>query len=544
MNGWGMKRIWAAGAVAMLLASSSASALAAPKGEPVVRVMLSTEADGLRAAYVLPRPVTSFTFEEAVADVRGDTWKLPPGMTLVDGVLARKDGNRFSSFIIHITPDTQPRDRRYPALTRVGEGWQVYGPYFTGAEGQPKVEVLAVAWHDWISAPAAVNARLPLDGTFYFGPLSLVTKGAATVAKAPNIEPALQEAVDRGANRATAYYEKRLGIALPTRPTLIITRIPTFTVGWQGDTTDGFVASLRFFGPAAEKGEDPAQVEAFVNHEFFHFWNSRLARSRHGETQAWLHEGMAEYAALLAARESGARSEAEVADALAGRLTACAAGLQGRSLDTAPPKRGKAIYDCGVVVQWATDLKTRAASGGTRDVFDVWRELFDEARKGDGQYDAAAFYKLAGRTEAADDPLRLLGEAGDDQRWSRLTASLQALGARITPTRSVEAEQTALLFHLLDQACKGSRGFYGGDPDAVKLDTTQNCGALNGDPKVDKLAGLSLTHETSALFDALGPICEAKGEVAFTYQGKPVASVACTKPMPPRPLAWTVAKWR
>ena len=48
----------------------------------------------------------------------------------------------FFSFEIRITPDTAPRDRSYPALTRVGEGWQVYGPYFQPADASAVVDAV------------------------------------------------------------------------------------------------------------------------------------------------------------------------------------------------------------------------------------------------------------------------------------------------------------------------------------------------------------------------------------------------------------------
>ena len=50
-------------------------------------------------------------------------------------------GKAFKRFTILITPDSQPRDRRYPALTRIGQGWQLYGPYFQAAAGQPADKV-------------------------------------------------------------------------------------------------------------------------------------------------------------------------------------------------------------------------------------------------------------------------------------------------------------------------------------------------------------------------------------------------------------------
>jgi hypothetical protein len=248
---------------------------------------------------------------------------------------------------------------------------------------------------------------------------------------------------------------------------------------------------------------------------------------------------MAEYAALLAGRDQGQLTDAEVGRELTDRLNGCAASLKLKGLDGDPPKQGKAVYDCGVTVQWSADLMARSASGGRRDVFDVWRDLFAASRAGDGTYDAKDFLTKAGRSAKAEDPLRLLTAPDVEERWRRLIAALNAQGARI-----VDAERTDLLFHLEGLVCKGGFGFYGGQAQGVKLDTGDRCGPLNGDPMVDAVAGHDLVADATGARDAAVEICAAQGDVAFTYREKLVATVACKAPLPPRPLAWTVKAWR
>ncbi|MEL4402912.1 hypothetical protein AAEJ42_21990, partial [Shewanella algae] len=86
------------------------------------------------------------------------------------------------------------------------------------------------------------------------------------------------------AQQAASAYQRRLGMALDAKPTVTIALVPAFKGGFQGDTTDGSVVSLRFFGDGWDTPNPKAASRAvrFVYHEFFHLWNSRLAHSRDG----------------------------------------------------------------------------------------------------------------------------------------------------------------------------------------------------------------------------------------------------------------------
>lgn len=531
---------WGASALVAVLGCATAAT-----AQDRVDIRITPEPDGLRAAYSLPRPVERLAFDEQAAIVRQDTWRAPDDMVLADGVLRRKDGKPFKTFEVRITPDTAPRDRIYPGLTRVGRGWQVYGPYFRPVDDQPPVVARVARPEGWVVAPAKVTDadRISLDAWAFVGPRDYVAQGPATLVASPEIDARLKARIGQAADGAAALYNRRLGARLGAAPTVIVTRVPTFQAGWQGDVS-GSAVSLRFFGPDKDASESSGWVAKFVAHEFFHLWNNGDIHSRDGEAEAWLHEGMAEYAALLAGREQGELSDADVQRELSDRLSACAVALSAKGLGGDPPKRGQAVYDCGVVAQWSADLMARSASGGRRDVFDVWRDLFAASRDGDGTYDAAGFLARAGLSSEAENPLRLLTAPDVDDRWGRLTTALNGRGARISGARSGPVERRDALFHLEGLVCKGRFGFYGRDANEVQLDTGDRCGPLNGDPLVDAVAGHDLVTDALGARDAVAEICAARGEVAFTYQGKPVATVGCTAPLGPRPLAWTVEAWR
>jgi hypothetical protein len=525
----------------MLTMGSVAAAVAQGR----IDIRITPEPDGLRAAYSLPLPVERLEFDQKAPAVRQDTWRAPDDMVLTDGVLRRKDGKPFKAFEVRITPDTAPRDRSYPGLTRVGRGWQIYGPYFRLVDDKPPVVAHVTLPGGWVVTPAELKDadRISLDGWAFVGPSGYLVKGPATLIASPDIDAGLKARIGKAADGAAAFYGRRLGVRLETTPTLVATRVPTFSAGWQGDVS-GAVVSLRFFGPDEDASEASGMVAKFVDHELFHLWNNRAYQSRDGESEPWLHEGMAEYAALLAGRDQGELSDADVGRELTDRLNACAAALRPDGLAGDPPKKGKAVYDCGVLVQWSADLMVRSASGGRRDVFDVWRDLFAASRAGDRTYDAKGFLALSGQSASPENPLRLLMAADVENRWVRLTAALNGLGVRIIETRSAPVERADLLFHLEGLVCHDSFGFYDSNSNGVKLDTGDRCGPLNGDPLIDAVAGHDVVADALGARDAAVEICAAKGDVVFTYRDKLVATVPCKTPLPARPLAWTVEAWR
>lgn len=76
-----------------------------------------------------------------------------------------------------------------------------------------------------------------------------------------------------------------------------------------------------------------------MNHELFHFWNGGFARSSQQKNRPWLHEGRANYAALLASRERGTMTKERVVAALNRHLERCQAVLGNHDLRTHGPTR-------------------------------------------------------------------------------------------------------------------------------------------------------------------------------------------------------------
>jgi len=447
-----------------------------------------------------------------------------PGLTVDSRSIQRSDGARFRRATAIIKPDTKMIDRVYPQALRVGDGWQLYGPYLQTAARDARLKVLVP--RSWIVAPSR-----SLAGDLYIGPRDYLRAG---IVSAPGIPDALRSLAAAASGSARATYSRRLAIAPPDQPLVIITLDPTLRLGWRGDSTPGTL-SLRFAPDAVSRPASQDSVERFIAHELFHdWWQGRLALPE-GEKGAWIEEGMAEYAALLASND-----DTTIRAELGRHLNGCSDALAPAGLFSASPTSGQAIYDCGTVFQWLRDLQHRRGSHGRKDVFAAWSSLLRRARSTHAPiawHDVIAEPADVTGTDAASALLN-----PDTDRWVHLVDGLNGLGAQLLPAQDDGALRIAILMHLLRLACHNRIGF-STQGSSVKLDTGDRCGPLNGDPVVDAIAGHKLFSDAAGAFNAVATLCTSDHQVSFENQGRVVAELSCAKPLPPAPKRWTIQAW-
>jgi len=525
--------------LAALLAALVLAACAAPQlapAEPMVSITIHPEADGLRVRYVLPEPASSFTFRNNAADIRTSSWRaLTPGATLTTNEIAFAEPEQ--SFEIALAPDLVDRDRVYPALGRVGEGWLLYPLHLQ--EPRPTARPFTMDFDippDWVVLGRRnTDDKLGLDGWIYFGPASQVERGAAIVATDPATPAWLRAEILDAANAAAVLFAERLAAELGSEPTIIISYTPGETsAGMRGDTTAGAMMSVRFHGDVWQerRGSASASVREFLAHEIFHFWNGDLADSAENSRRPWLHEGGASYAALLAVSPPPASFLATLNENFHYCQTALPAA---DSLLTVSMQAGRAPYACGVVLQWAWDIGRRATASG--DVLTFWREIIADAATRDRLYSITSARRLAPATasRAADVLLDISGDA----RWQSFADAAMAYGAGLSIGRNGQADRSVALMHLIGEQCTGSHGFYE-EGDRIKLDTGDRCGPLNGDSVVDTVAGVAISGDGSALYDTVREFCASGETVTYTLGGIVVAEAPCMRPLAPAKPSWTI----
>lgn len=518
------KRVAGAFAALAMVCGAAAPALA----QQAATIEARTAPGGMVVTWRLAEPTTRAAFLST--SVIRNLWTVTtPGLTLKDGVIEGEAP--FDTFEIQIAPDAAEVDRTYMGLTRAGKGHVLYGP---GLELQGMDAVLT-------ARPVEGEATLPntdaVKGYVYLGPQEAVMRrDGAVVVTSASAPPALTVLLRDGFFAAQKFYGARLGHVLPTEPTLIISTDSPGPSGFRGDVTDTGVISLRFHGDmwASPPPDVAVPLGTFVWHETLHLWNGHGVETKDGDTAPWLHEGGAEYGALVAAASSSVIDEAQGRDALTQRLNGCRKALGDRDYDPQRLRSGSAIYDCGVVVQWIADLETRQASDGTRDIFDLWKSMLDAARTGDG-YGVADFRALL----QPDSAVGVLLDGPGAARWAGIEARLAALGVTLEDRPSPDDYRVAALFHLNGENCSGgSTGFYRVEQ-GIKLDTGDKCGPLSGDPVLAAVEDHDPASDATAMFFAVQARCAASLPVRYRTQDGKVIEAKCDSPLV-APMAWAV----
>lgn len=370
---------------------------------------------GVRVVYELPEPTDRVTLVRSNA-LRRDEWRIAtPGVRRVDDALI-SDVPR-TSFEVLIPPDTVEVDRVYPSLHRVGDGVAIYGPMLL-VEGVDAQLMLR---------PGPGGVAIPEQGIergyAWLGPTDAVLEGDGfRMVVGESVPPWLAEHVRHEAEVALLYYQRNL--ERPGRaPTILVSMQDTMAGGHRGDASGTAVISLRFFDSRWNEPDPAAAADLakFVRHEAFHLWNGDAAS--HGSP--WLHEGGAEYAAIVAAVDAGALTHDQGIEQISYHLDHCRATLGDRSL-AAAELSGQAIYWCGVALQWMADMEARGQSQGQRDTFAIWRDLLRRAEDGESTLDDL---------RAVTGPIvtAMLDDEGPE-RWSRLASALAQHGVTITDT--------------------------------------------------------------------------------------------------------------
>lgn len=510
-----------------------AAPLAAPMSAQAQSVTLKPTTDGLSASIRLTTPTTRFRFQDA--GVARDDWTAPTRDAQtrdarLSGDAVEGTGDAFDRFTLLLKPDTTEEGRGYIAVTRVGDGYLLFAPALTGADDT--LQLTLDAPQGWTLWPAN-----DVSGYVYVGPAARIEQrvgGAAIMA--PGLSPQVRTTALDTFDTAVNFFGHRFG-APPKPPTLVFTDQGAGPISFRGDVTDTEVISARLHGDDWAEPTDSAlsDIRLLVFHESVHLWNSHFAVPAEGSP--WLHEGGAQYLALVAASSTGVLNHEDGLDAISASLTNCRRAVgQSRSL-AERIAGGPAMYDCGVTIQWLADLELRHASNGQRGVIDVWRDLIAQARAGRPDYGPADFVSAL----PAGSAVPALFDAPADQRWSALEARLTALGVRWENRPSRQTYLMAALSHLNASNCAPgvSKGYYLRDG-YVQMDNDAACGALAGDLELGKIEGFDPMADARPMFEAVQTRCAAGEPVRFTARGQTMVREALCKTPLATPLAYAL----
>lgn len=387
----------------------------------------------------------------------------------------------------------------------------LYGPALVAAEVAADTVVETSSGDTILPEGATLE-----DGYVYVGEARLIDERAGyRLVGGSTVVPWIVETVSAGAEAAFPLFTSMFG-PLSREPIVAITDDAPGPMAFHGDVTENGFVFLRFHGDVWNAFDPGAAdlISTFIRHEAFHLWNRDVAPG----TPPWLHEGGAEYAAVVAAIVGGVLTESEARERLSQRVGRCRAALGERPM-SALEGRGSAIYDCGVTVQWLADLGRRSTSDGRAHVFTIWSTLLKEAPA--SGYTLEGFEALAGPVAQ-----RFIDGAG----WTALVDELGGLGVDIDDTPDPREDRGRLLNHLMAESCDSNAFGFWHEDGFVRLDTGAGCGALSNKLELTEIESASLdTDPSTAMLRAIAR-CEAGKPVRATTRENSTLELPCARP--------------
>lgn len=507
----------------------------------IVTVNFEAANEVLIATWQLPEAVVTFEFMPGVVPEvqRLEEWLLVDDSWSFDGQrISKSDGTEFDEFALELTAATKFYDRQYVPVEKVGDkGWAIMSNAFA-PHGAPH----ALKFQDFDETFTIVaNGEIKdLDsqlsgadsGIVYFGPSAQVATGAVTVIAGNNIPDWLISKVSGELEGASAKLTERFDRVPMPPPTVQI----TFDPNWDsrsykgGVLRDVITVHLRGFDLSEHDERFLKFVTNITVHESVHVWNGTMFKSAENSEQSWLHEGSAEYIAnRLWMDENAFRIAATSA------LNQCRMSLGAKSiLLTETASRGRTPYNCGHLIHLIAEQA--ALKDADLDVLDLWKEIFNRAESGDGEYDSALFLEVVEQSagSSASQPISRLTEGLTDDQIPAFVSELEEIGISVVPIRrDMDGAETfdlsgAVLRRLLPGLCDGQYGYWTRE-NSFKLDTGDRCGAaLSDDPEVTHFNGHSLIEAPVAVYLAAKSACASNSEITFTtIEGDELVGVAC-----------------
>lgn len=319
--------------------------------------------------------------------------------------------------------------------------------------------------------------------------------------------------------------------------------------GFRGDVTRGRMMSLRL--PLLSDTSQPvAQIQRFIAHEVTHWWNMGLFSS--DSRQPWLHEGHAEWTALLLMRSRDQMSRDDALAQLEGALNRCISVRGDRPTATLNTMfgRGDDPYACGLSLMFLAQVQhdPRLQPDPQRSLLNSLAKLHTYGR----DLDVAGFSAWA--DGASEGPMRRLLLDPNQSFETGVVKMVETLGlghaqsihsGTVLPPSVAAGVAENLMKVLMTPDCGGSSGFWR-LPDAFKLDERLTCQTLRLGQEAVALNGVSLLREPARAWQVLTEKCSQHNDAAdrpltIQYRQGPATDLACPMPLPSMPVRYVIS---
>lgn len=386
-------------------------------------------------------------------------------------------------------------------------------------------ELHHTGWEQQKRIGIAEYVHLGRRGVERLGPAWLALDGALDAERAAFVRERLLASLKS--------YGNAYGRTLPDSGAVIVpvSDLPSF----HGDTTPGRMMRLRLPHDARTmSNEDFGQ---FVAHEVGHWWNKGLYSS--DDAQPWLHEGHAEWMALVQQTQDGLMTPEQLRARVQGALNHCLFSRGEVPLATLPTgQRDGSEYACGLsLMQLAQASQVRRLPMAAPPL----QRLASLHAEG-AHLDVARLAAWADGDQAASmsalltDPKQPFG-AG-------FVRALQSLGLADTGPADDSAEldavtrltQASYLVRYTMGADCGGNASYTYLPEGFKLRAGPPCQSLRLDQIAVKVQGQPLVERPLEAWDAVVAACAKREVLRVEYADGPPSEGVCSKDFPARRL--------
>ncbi|HEX8223396.1 MAG TPA: hypothetical protein VF605_06240 [Allosphingosinicella sp.] len=495
-------------------------------------VSFNATATGVRVTYDLERPTSRLLIgTESLPSSGIHLQPGDPSITYHEGAII---GSRpFKRASLLISADTKDWDARYPLLTRIeGRGFLVFAPYLL-PRSNPSAQ---------IRIGGKRVDRLRAEGGFLIVGGRVQEGAVMDSLVSTNTPQALKADVLSRANSLIAFYSDRLGRAPSRPPILVVSYVPALEgdARWpfRGDVTSNGVILLRF-RPAEKSMSLRSRYTALLSHELFHAWNHRTGDV--SASEAWLHEGSAEYFSWLAMAELWPR-ETSVNQSVEASLQACAIFLGERPLRSLSEGDARLRYFCGATVLWLADLGVRTSSAGARDGFSLWRRMI--AGKESSAYSLQDFRTAV--SDLAPEVSPLVGSLIDEGvSWQAVAKQAADLGASVDASEPTPFSLRFTVLRALALSACGSFGGAGENSGRLFITTRGTCGPLGDTPSISRIADTDPMKDAIKTYEAVGASCLRGEAVAVQIRTGRLArdvQIRCNVKVQPAPMQLAVKR--
>lgn len=318
---------------------------------------------------------------------------------------------------------------------------------------------------------------------------------------------------------------------------------------YRGEVSEGRMMGLWVMR-TPEANRQPLNIQRFIAHEAAHWWNQGVYQS--AEQRPWLHEGHADWLALLLLRDGKLVDEAKARTLIEAAVNRCLVVRGRRPAATLPTgfRAGDDPYACGMSLMLLAHAQQLQRRPGVAAL-----PLLAELHRGRREpLDARAFAAWA--DGGPQGPMR---ELLDDDRLAfadGLVARLRALGLVETLPLEAGAELAQalraplageLLRALVAGDCRAEmsieggieRGFRAQDDGTFKLDAGLQCAGLRAGFELQRIGPHRLADDPVAAWREVDAACAEGRKINIEYRRGSDTALACppTRPaMPTRQL--------